>query len=431
MIKGYLRETSLRVIALVAFFGAVAVVLAVLYQGTGHRLPFQSAGYQLSVPMDNVDNLVAAGQVQEAGVQVGKVDSVAFNGHGGVNVTFEVDSANVPLHEGLKVRVGTRSLVGETYLDLTDGSGPAIPSGSRLAASAVENGVQLHDVLASLDAQTRGQLQQLLRAAGASTASTSTSVDALATALGNLGRNGNVALDALASQSNSLTALTHQTVQVLDALDAGNGQIVDLVRHADALTQSTAAQDGALRSTMRQLPEVLYSASGAATSLSGLSDALAPVASNLKAAAPTLSSALQQLPSTLHDLRLTLAPLSSVLTEAPATLTRVPSASSDLSALIPVAMGTTSEINPMLAYLQPYGADLATYFANFNAVLNYRDENGAYYLRLTPFITTASPQTPLKTANLLGNYTNPYPAPHKGANPGPYTGFPHLKKLGN
>lgn len=431
MIKRYLRETSLRVLALVVFFGAVLAVLAVLYQGTGHRLPFQSAGYQLTVPMDNVNNLVAASQVQEAGVQVGQVESVAFNGRGGVNVTFAMNGQNVPLHEGLKVRVGTRSLVGETYLDLTDGRGAAIPSGAQLAASAVQNGVQLHDVLASLDAQTRGQLRDLLRAAGASTAATSSSVDALASALGNLGRNGNVALDALASQSKSLTALTSQTVQVLDALDASNGQIVDLVRHANTLTSATAAQDGALRSTMRQLPEVLYTAANASTSLSGLSDALAPVASNLRAAAPNLSTALQQLPNSLHDLRLTLAPLSNVLTEAPATLTRVPTTTTDLNALIPVAMGTTSEINPMLAYLQPYGADLATFFANFNAVLNYRDENGAYYLRLTPFVNVASPQTPLKTANLLGNYTNPYPAPHKGANPGPYTGFPHLTKLGN
>lgn len=428
----YMQQTTLRILALVAFFGTVLVVLAVLYQGTGHNLPFQSAGYQVSVNMDNVDNLVAAGQVQEAGVQVGKVDSVAFNGKGGVRVTFEMYGAQAPLHEGLKVRVGTRSLVGETYLDVTDGSGPAIPSNAQLPAAAVVQGVQLHDVLASLDPTTRAQLGDLLKAAGASTANTGSSVDALMTALGNLGRTGNVALDALAAQSRNLSALSQQTVQVLNALDTSNGEIVGLVQHADTLTRSTAAQDGAIRATMRELPGVLGTASTASTSLSGLSDALAPVAANLRVAAPNLSTALQQLPSTLHDLRLTLAPLSSVLSEAPATLTRVPTLSTDLNSIIPIAMGTTSELNPMLTYLQPYGADLATYFANFNAVLNYRDENGAYYLRLTPFISTHSPQVPVKTNGLLGNYTNAYPAPHRGAYPGPFTGtFPHVQRLGN
>lgn len=428
----YMRQIYLRSVALIAFFGAVLAVLVVLYQGTGHNLPFQSSGYKVSVTMDNVDNLVTAGQVQEAGVQIGRVDSVAFNGKGGVTVTFQIDSAQAPLHQGLKVRVGTRSLVGETYLDVTDGKGAAIPASTKLPSSAVEDGVQLHDVLASLDATTRGQLSDLLREAGASTADTSDSVDALATALGDLGRSGNVALDALASQSKSLTALSSQTVQVLNALDAGNGQIVDLVQRADALTKSTAAQDQALRSTIRQLPGVLSTAANASTSLSGLANALSPVAANLRASAPNLSTALEQLPSSLHDLRAMLSPLSSVLAEAPATLTRVPVTTSDLDALLPIAMNTTSQVNPMLAYLRPYGADLATYFANFNAVLNYRDENGAYYLRLTPLVNTHSPQIPVKTDGLLGNYTNAYPGPHKGSNPGPFTGtFPHIEPLAN
>jgi phospholipid/cholesterol/gamma-HCH transport system substrate-binding protein len=428
----YMRQTSLRVVALVVFFGAVLATLAVLYKGTGHNLPFESTGYQVSVTMDNVDNLVAAGQVQEAGVRIGKVDSVDFNGKGEVTVVMTIDSGQAPLHQGLKIRVGTRSLVGETYLDVTDGKGAAIASNTLLPESDVENGVQLHDVLASLDATTRGQLSALLQSAGVSTAGTSSSVDALMTALGNLGRNGNVALDALAAQSRSLTAMSRQTVAVLDALDTSNGQIVDLVQHADALTKATAVQDDAIRSTMQELPGVLGNASTASTSLSGLADALDPVAKDLHAAGPNLTTALNQLPSTLHDLHAMLAPLSGVLKEAPATLTKVPTLSSDLNTLIPIAMGTTSQVNPMLAYLKPYGADLASYFANFNAVLNYRDENGAYYLRLTPFVDTSSPQVPIKTNGLLGNYTNAYPGPHKGADPGPFTGtFPHIKALGN
>ncbi len=85
----------------------------------------------------------------------------------------------------------------------------------------------------------------------------------------------------------------------------------------------------------------------------------------------------------------------------------------------------------MLAYIKPYGPELAAYFANFNAVLNYRDESGAYYLRLTPLVNTHSPELPIKTDGLLGNYTNPYPAPGTGATPGPFKGeYPRVERDG-
>lgn len=430
MLARYLRGKALSVVALTLFFGAALAILGVLYQGTGHHLPLSGDTYRGTVTMHDVDNLVAAGAIEEAGVKVGQVDSVKLDGHGGVTVDFELDKAAVPLHQGLKLRVGSRSLVGETYLDLTDGKGAAIPSGATLPASAVVRGVQLHDVLAGLDASTRGQLRGLLRAAGASTGGTGDDIDTLMKSLGNLGRNGNVALDALASQSRDLTRLSRQTVQVLDALDTGEGQIVGLVRHADALTRATAGQSAGLKSSLRQLPGVLSTASTASNALGSLAGALDPVATDLRAAGPNLTAALRQLPDSTRNLRLMLAPLSRVLDEAPATLTRVPATSSDLNRLIPTAQSTLADVNPMLAYVQPYGPDLAAYIANFNAVLNYRDENGAYYLRLTPLVNTHSPQVPLKTDGLLGNYTNPYPAPHAGPRPGPFTGtFPHVTPL--
>lgn len=427
-----LKIMQVRVVALVAFFGGVLAVLAILYQGTGHDLPLTPSRYTASVTMKDVDNLVAAGSIQEAGVKVGRVDSVKFDGKGAVTVEFSLDEEAAPLHDGAKLRVGSRSLVGETYLELKDGSGAEIADGAKLPDSAVERGVQLHDVLGSLDADTRGNLSELLRTAGATTKGTGDDIEALATALGDLGRGGHVALDALADQQKDLEALSRQTVQVLGALDTSEGQIAELVRNADAITGATAGQSRAIESSMRQLPGVLTTASTATKSLGELADALGPVAVDLRKAGPNLSTALEELPATTRDLHLMLAPLSKVLDRAPATLTRVPTAADDVQDLVPTAMGTLADVNPMLAYLKPYGPDLAAYFANFNAVLNYRDENGAYYLRLTPLVNTHSPQVPVNTSRLLGNYTNAYPGPGTGARPGPFTGdYPRLHRLGD
>jgi len=418
-----------RTAVLVVFVAGCAMALAWLVNGTGVKLPMVDSGeYTVSVMVDDVDNLIGAGQVQIAGVRVGTIRSVD-QADDGAKITFEVDDDVAPLHEGLNVRIGERSLVGESYLDLTDGDGAEITSGTALPATAVQPSVQLRDVIADLDEPTRKDLGKLLRSAGKATGGTGSDVDHLLDGLGELGEQGHTALDAIAAQSADLKVLARQTTQVLDALDTGQGQLATLVGDANRLTRATAGQRASLEKTMRTLPSTLDSVREATTSLSSLAVALDPVAADLRKAAPHLTTALRELPSTTNDLKGMLSPLSGVLDRAPKTLKRVPTFSKDVSAISPTARTTLADVNPMLAYIEPYGPDLAAFFANFNAVLNYRDENGAYYLRLTPLVNTHSPQLPISTNGLLGNYTNAYPGPGLGAKPGPFKGdYPRIKR---
>lgn len=421
-----------RTVALALFFGLCAAIMFVLFSGTGVRRPVIDSGeYTATVVMEDVDNLVKAGQVQTAGVKVGQVRSVKPHEGGGLEVEFALTDEHAPLHEGARIRVSERSLVGETYLDLTDGKGAELPSGSALPENAVLPSVQLVDVLSDLDKESRGELRGLLRSLGASTQGTRGDIDALLTGLGHLGREGHTALDAISAQSEDLEKLALQTAQVLGALDTGQGQIADLVRNANQVTAATSGQRTALEATLREAPSVLDTTLTASDSLIELAGALGPVARDLRKAGPDLTTALRELPATTSDLRGMLAPFGDVLDRAPATLRRVPRFGEDVRGLIPTAHATLADVNPMLAYIKPYGPELAAYFANFNAVLNYRDENGAYYLRLTPLVNTHSPQLPVSTNNLLGNYTNPYPAPGSGARPGPFEGeYPRVKRLG-
>jgi phospholipid/cholesterol/gamma-HCH transport system substrate-binding protein len=430
--KNILRGPSGRVLALLAFFGVCAVIMGVLFSGTGVRRPIVDSGeYTATVEMKDVDNLVTAGQVQTAGVRVGQVRSVKTLPGGGVKVELALNKDMAPLHEGATLRLGARSLVGESYLALTDGKGSALPTGTALPASSVEASVQLNDVLASLDTKTRSDLTGLLRSLGTGTLGSKDDVDKLMTGMGALGRQGHTALDAISAQSEDLEALARQTSTVLEALDTGQGQIADLVGNANTLTAATAGQRGSIEQTLRETPAVMDTTRRATDSLVSLSTALSPVATDLRAAAPDLTAALQQLPGTTNDLRGMLQPLSTVLQRTPATLQRLPAVNKDVRATIPTAQATLADVNPMLSYIKPYGPELAAYFANFNAVLNYKDESGASYLRLTPLVNTHSPQLPYSTDGLLGNYTNPYPAPGKGAKPGPFTGkYPRVERQG-
>lgn len=417
-----------RLVTVLAFLVACAAILVYLLTGTGVRIPLVDGDeYTAVVVLRDVDNLVMASRVQIAGVHVGQVREVRRQADG-IRVEFSVDESVAPLHEGVTVRLGERSLVGEGYLDVKDGNGSALPAGATVPPGAVRPSTQLRDVLASLDAPTRDELRGLLRSLGAGTKGTQKDVDALLTGLGGLGREGHTALDAIAAQSDDLQALAREASVVLRALDTGQGQLADLVGNANRLTEATAGQRKSIEDTLHAAPGTLDSVKAASGTVTGLATALSPVAKDLRAAAPSLSTALRQLPATSADLRGLLAPLSGTLDVAPDTLDRVPGLDADLRAAIPQAQALLRDVNPMLSYLKPYGPELAAYLANFNAVLQYTDESGAHYLRLIPLVNEKV-QSPIPLEVLT--YTNPFPAPGTGAAPGPFSGpYPRVERAG-
>jgi phospholipid/cholesterol/gamma-HCH transport system substrate-binding protein len=418
-----------RLLVLAIFFAVGGVVYAYLYVGVGGYVPFvTSSQYQLSTLVADEDNLVAASHVEVAGVQVGEVRTRDREG-GRIKVTFTIDSKYAPLHEGVHIRLGERSLVGESYFDLADGTGPALPSGSVIPPKDFQPSTQLHDVLASFDPKTRSDMSSMLRELGAGTDGTQQDVSGLMAGLGDLGRQGNTALDALSAQSDDLQKLGGDTSTLLNAMDTSEGQIADLVTHADQLTKATSAQRKSIEATMRVLPTTLDTATTASSDISKLSDALNPVANSLRDASPFLSDALVKLPGASSDLKGLMPPLSGTLDRAPDTLHKVPDFGSAARDTIPQAREFVRDLNPMLLYLKPYGPEIAAFFANFNAIVRYTDEAGMNYIRLMPMINDHAVQTPVAYKGPL-TYTNPYPKPGSQPDPGPWDGkYPHVERL--
>lgn len=415
------RKAVWRTAVLVVFALACVGVFLYMFTGTGAHLPFTSApSYTVSFTTNNAGNLVTASDVQIAGVRVGKVDKIDNRGPGGAVVTLALDPSATPLHQGTTVRVGQRSLVGEGYVDVVDGPGPQLASGSALPASAVQPSVQLDDVLRSLDPQTRAALSGLSRSLGDATDGRQENISQLLSGLGDLGNQGYTAIDAVAAQSQDLTALSQEAATVLNALNSSEGQLGQLVRSARRITSATSGQADSLRTTMRDLPGVLSSAQQATLKLRDLSSSLGPIAADLKDAAPALTSALNQLPATTADLRGLMPSLNDTLQRAPDTLSRVPALTTDVNALVPTLRTTMSNLNPMLGYLQPYGRDLAAFFTNFGAIMNFTDEAGINYLRLAPAEGNEQVPTgvPLRLPTVL-SWKNPYPAPGAATHPGP------------
>ncbi|SNR94708.1 phospholipid/cholesterol/gamma-HCH transport system substrate-binding protein [Haloechinothrix alba] len=419
---------------LITVFAAVAVFAGgslFFWNQVGGPMPdiVHDDPYRVSFQSADVENLKEGSDVEIAGVVVGQVADVTLAGDS-ARVTLNLSAEAAPVHKGVTVRVGLKSIVSQSYVEVIDGDGAAIADGAALPASAVKPSVDINDLLSTLDPETRDALRGTVRSLGTATDGTSEDLSKLMTGLGKLGREGHTALDAIAAQSDDLKALTREATTLLEALDTGRGQIADVVQDARTLTDATAGQRSALEDTVRRMPELLASANTATGKLGELSGSLAPVAADLETAAPDLSTALSQLPAVTNDLRGLLPALDGTLDTAPATLKRVPTFGHDLRQLIPDAEMTLRDVNPMLAYLKPYGRDVGAMFASFGAALDLQLDNGIRPLRMAPiFNSNAIRGNPLSTKADPLTWTNPYPAPGQVGNPQPYRGeYPRVER---
>jgi phospholipid/cholesterol/gamma-HCH transport system substrate-binding protein len=419
-----------KLLVLGVFFSIGAAVFVYLYLGIGGYVPFVTERqYVLEVDTANAGNLVKASHVSMAGVQVGQLQSVEREDKH-ARLVFSINSEYAPLHQGVHIRLGERSLVAESYFDVIDGHGPALPSGSVIPARDFQPDVPLHDVLASFDPKTRADMSSMFQSLSAGTAGTEQDVSALMSGFGDLGRQGNTALDAIAAQSADLRNLGRQTSTLIRTLDTSEGQIASMVTQADRLTKATSQQNQAVAATMNTLPGVLDSATRASSDLEDLSGALHPVVSDLRAASPFLSDALRNLPDTSHDLRDLMPPLSESFRRGPDTFRRVSDFRSDASDTFDTGHEFLRDLNPMLHYLRPYGPEIAAFFANFNAIAQYTDGEGQNYIRLEPVFTDQSVGGVPFAYNGPLTYANPFPKPGSQPNPGPWSGkYPHVERL--
>ena len=420
----------LRMLVVVSFIVACAAFFAYLWTNMGGTIPGVSkSGYRVSLELDDADNLVYDSDVMVAGVRVGKVRELETNG-GRATVVVQLDADSViPLHDGATVQVRSKSLIEETYLEIVDGDGAALPDDAQLPRDAVKASVQLDEVLSSLDAPTRQSLRAALRALGSGTSMTHDQLSNTLAGLGMIGREGHDVLDALAAQSTDLQALVRESRTMVRALDGGRGELVQLVAGAERLTRATAANREDLEASMRRLPDLLVNARSASASLVDLSGQLAPITADVRAAASPLNAALLQLPDVSRDLRGLLPALDGTLTRAPRTLKAVSPAADQLAALVPTLRTDLADLNPALSFLRPYGPDLAAFFVNWTDMLHSQDANG-HFLRIFPVLNEGSYKgLPIPLNYGVLDKSNAYPRPGESVNPGPFTGtYPRVER---
>src|ERR1700759_548545 len=155
-----------KILAMVVFALSCFGLLLFLWLAFGGPVPLKPKGYRFQASFAEVGQLANQSDVRMSGVPVGKVEQItADKPTGGADVTIQLDAKYAPLPSDAKAILRQKTLLGETYVELTPGTRSARPilEGGRLAASRVAPTVELDEILNSFDAKTRAAFQDWMQ----------------------------------------------------------------------------------------------------------------------------------------------------------------------------------------------------------------------------------------------------------------------------
>src|SRR3954463_337940 len=133
-----------------------------LWIAFGGPLPLKPEGYRVTVPFTEATQLAVESDVRISGVSVGKVKSIELSNKGDyADAVVELDSQYAPIPEDTRAILRSKTLLGETYVELTPGSKsqPSLPEGGSLPPAQGANSVPLDEVFRTFGKQTRGGLR--------------------------------------------------------------------------------------------------------------------------------------------------------------------------------------------------------------------------------------------------------------------------------
>jgi phospholipid/cholesterol/gamma-HCH transport system substrate-binding protein len=249
--------------------GLIIVVLIVFgfYLAFTKRLPFSSRGYQIQAVFRDAQNIALKSPVREAGVNVGEVTGVdPLPKSNAALITMAIKNEGRPIHEDARLQLRPRLfLEGNLFVDLRPGSpsAPELRNGDQIPVQQTSNSVQLDQILTTLQANVRGNLQLALREVG-----NAFEKYGGAEGLRNIYAKGGPAYKntawvneaLLGTRAHDLSGLVRNFDIVARALDRNEPQLKDLVTNLRIVTGSFAAQDQALQASIHELPGTLFAA---------------------------------------------------------------------------------------------------------------------------------------------------------------------------
>jgi len=362
-----------RIAAMIGFTLSVAALLMFLWTAFGGTMPLKPEGYRFKAEFPEASLLVKEADVRMAGVNIGKVKQKELGPGGRTTlVEMELDGRFAPIGRDAKAILRQKSLLGETYVEITPGSPGAekLDDGATLARANVDDTVELDEVFRIFDPETRKAFQQWLHEAGIVTSGTF--ARDFNDSLGNAApffEGGADLLRPLAEQEVALRRVFRDTGRVFTAVSREDGQLRGLITGGDATFGALASRDDALAETFEVFPTFLRETRATMKRLEAFARNTDPLVRDLREPAQDLAPTLRDLGDLSPDLEKLFRDIHPLVR---ASRRGVPAAERFLRGAEPVLEATHTflpELNPILSYLSFARGQLAQFITVGGAAL--------------------------------------------------------------
>lgn len=287
----------------------VAVFLIVLltvgsYLAYTKDLPFVGGGTDVKATFQNATTLRTTSPVRIAGVNVGTVTAVEAEGDA-AEVTMTLKDEALPIHDDATATIRPRLfLEGNFFIDLKPGtpSAPELEEDGEIPITQTSTSVQIDEVLAALQSDTREGLKGLLSGYGTALSYEPSATDdldqepisqgktgaqALADSLrygGDAGRGTAIVNDALlGEEEHDLSGLIRAQRDVFSELGTVEAELQGVITAFNTTAGALAQEQENVRATIRELGPTLDEAR---PSLANLNEALPPLRAYVLALKP-------------------------------------------------------------------------------------------------------------------------------------------------
>jgi phospholipid/cholesterol/gamma-HCH transport system substrate-binding protein len=409
-----------RLLVMVGFALSCFGLLLFLWLAFGGAIPLKPKGYRFHVQFTSGTQLAQEADVRISGVSVGKVKQITPNKQTGrSDVTIQIDSRYAPIPRDSKAILRQKTLLGETYVELTPGhrSAGLLRENGTLPFSHVSAGVQLDQIYRVFDPQTRAAFQTWMQQLAI--ASNGRGQD-ISDAIGNLAPfavDTNQLLEILNAQAPTVRNLISNTGVVFNALSQRDDQLRSLIENSNRVFAATASRDKALKAAFVALPTFEKESKTTLAALTRFSKNANPVVSELRPAARQLSPTLQQTAALAPDLKSLFHNLDPAITASKRGLPALQAFTDELHPLLAEFDPFLNQLNPVLDYLGSYPDELRAFFANTVAATEATSpvlSPSGKTLRVH-YLRTTNPLNPENLAlyprRIGSNRPNPYPFP--------------------
>lgn len=362
----------LQIVAMVTFVMACVGVLLYLWLAFGGVIPLRSEGYRVQVQFPEAVQLAEQSDVRISGVPVGKVVKIETGPENTTEATLEMRSRYAPVPQNARAMLRQKSLLGETYVDLTvgDRTQGVIPDGGSLARTSVHETVELDEIFRTFDGDTQEAFQVWMQSQASAVDGRAADINAMFGNFPGFVEASDQILAELNAQERAVSGTIRGTGKFFSAISERDGQLARLITESNRLFQTIAARNQDFAAIWEELPEFSRQSRLTLPRLTRFADNADPVVKALQPAATEFAGTFEELDKLAPEFRGFFEGLGPVISKSRKGVPALESLLQDFPPLLAEFEPFLQNFNPILAHLGQNQREITSFFGNVTASTN-------------------------------------------------------------